>query len=1410
MKRHIELYIGGRLADLSDESFILFNYTFEEVGSPVTIKNSKTYPITLPGTPANNAIFDEFYRLDGIVGTGFNPLVRTPFKIFDETGEMLVTGYCKLDRVQSTGETIHSYSVTLYGSLGGYFYDLMYNEDGTSKNLGDIQYRDANGQAFTPNTTAFDLYAQTISDCWSSLHDGSVRSGAAFYNVLNFAPCYNGLPTDFDTKKALVQSGMYKGLFPSGSGDDRPHPDSNGTYLVTMATDKTEDEVRDYRAYLQRPVLSVSAFLSAMVERGGLTITPAALARMDDDIWITLPLPARRASYGSYPMSGIFSGTMTPADLLISLAKSFALVFDTQGEQVTMMTRDEFFADGIAVDIESRLTNERGTTPVAIESKWYLFKDEIAGEFADEYAKVWNKCYGEQKVNTGYEFDAGSKTITDLKTRGAVQFLESSQMFVTSSNATGLYFPSVLFEDTTFVGYNQAGTESKTITLDPYLANLTTRDYFNDTFPGYDVFDKPQMYSAGKKAADGSGVLLWYLGRIEMPDTTSRNWHLSNDANALFGLLNDGKPCWDMRHSVYQTTNVILDYMPHFSRWSDDYSLDWGIPQEIAVPGVNAPQRTLYTEYWRDWIAALYDKDTKVVTRKVNLEGLQVGTGLMKNSYWFGGQRWRLNKIVNHSMTTFDLTECEFVRITEVEPYSPEPTPDTPTLTLAFPSASISADAQTAKLNIKSTIKGWRLKSKPEWITAVSPSSGDPAETFTEVSYTAQANGQTLRTGKIVFVITDDESIKKEFTITQQAQVIPSKYINAVPNPVVFTSYGQAVTIEVSANVAWSVNSTPEWIGKSQSGNRITLYNGADTPTEGILQLRSTEGDGTICNVVCKYATSNYFSMSPSGTIQVSADTTEQEITITSDRSWRLNAGTGVQIDGASYATGTGNKTLTMTFAENTGSSEKHNTLSGTTTSGSTITASLNVKQAGTAPTPSEESISTNTASLYLKNTGETGEVIVDATSGWTIYSKPNWITADPTSGNAGQTGVALTASATATEREGDVVFRLTADTTKTASVHISQGGEYLNVTPTEIEMMRYQTNNIAVDTNATSWDIDHEGSYNGYTITKGANGFSVTRNDEVVEPITIEVSTSGGLTQDVTINLAEGYVLRPFPTGLGFIANGESKTIQITANVAWEVDTLSLPEWLSVSPASGTGTGNIVVTAELNGGVSQRDATIAVTGDHDTECTIPVTQQAGQGVVTIAWVQDSPISVIEGLTAVLSVETNQDAWNLSQTGDIDGDWYVERQGNTVLVTKTSSEDVSLTLRASTTQGVHADMVLNSVEVVPFVFTGNAQRSSLYDAITGGWTLVSNDSVSHSVPSMMVKFLNAYGSTLSTKQIIVPGGTIAARGTLTGTETWARATEVSRYNLQNATKMRLTISIDDMEKTIEFNITLNQ
>ena len=305
MRRKIALYINGTRADLQDAGLVLYNYAFTDNDNPTAVKNSFSKQITLPGTATNAVIFGHIARPDRITSAMqsiyFDPLTETPFEIRINGDEVLESGYLRLDSVMREGRLVKGYKVTLFGGLGSFFYSLAYDADGNRKTLASLDYL---GTANPDSELDFQIYANRVSTAWARLA-ADPASVTTIWDVINFAPAYNGVPEgDFSADKGYGDQNALGA--PSQSGYN---PDASGNIVVKFPADRDEWAVKDLRSYLQRPVLSWRAFLQAVARpgnNGGYTFDysdiPEAQYRY---LWKTLPMIS---SIGNF---GLSKGTLT-------------------------------------------------------------------------------------------------------------------------------------------------------------------------------------------------------------------------------------------------------------------------------------------------------------------------------------------------------------------------------------------------------------------------------------------------------------------------------------------------------------------------------------------------------------------------------------------------------------------------------------------------------------------------------------------------------------------------------------------------------------------------------------------------------------------------------------------------------------------------------------------------------------------------------------------------------------------------------------------------------------------------------------------------------------------------------------------------------------------------------------------
>lgn len=701
----ISLYIADKKVDLDTNSFILFNYTMEDLTNPTIVKNSFSKQITLKGTPANNEIFGNMHKSDrriyqGInnVGVGYNPLRKTPFSIYNEKGEMLESGYIKLDSVTIVGG-IPEYKISLYGGLGSFFYGLTYNDDGGKKTLADIQYI-VDGKMVNPYTYSIRINAEEMSYAWqiilsqASLQHDKITD---IYGLINFVPAYKGYPDNFDANKAYyrpyIKSRNMPNIYISSEGYST-HPDGEGGIIIEMANQHTEWEMQDLRSYLQQPAIRFACVIDAIsrtnINGYSLRIDEGAKLQLAESLWLTLKLPNREKvnMSSSILLSELLNSTLSPAEYIIGYAKMMGFVFLTNPHTkvITMMSRNKFYGENTStIDITSKIDVQSIEVGSLIDAKYMVFSTENVGELAKAYAERYGRNYGSQVINTGYEFNVSEiDLLTNFPFKGACDVMEQNlNYYVYGGDADpeyGVYenylLKFALTEEVSWKLYRNNGNaeDEKLEEKIFYPLQFPISPYGYNKFEDFkDTFPKIQMHASQNKSEDGSNILILFNGMVELPTYLEGGFGIADvtffltDDNQGMLNLNGGKPCWNLFHD---DNSYPVHALPSFRRSADDLSLDFGASKEVFVSDQTPDISHIYGYRWQRYIHDRYDKDGRVMRCKVNLRGMQVGQELMRNFFFFDNSIWVMNKIINHSITTNDLTECEFVKVQNIENYT--------------------------------------------------------------------------------------------------------------------------------------------------------------------------------------------------------------------------------------------------------------------------------------------------------------------------------------------------------------------------------------------------------------------------------------------------------------------------------------------------------------------------------------------------------------------------------------------------------------------------------------------------------------------------------------------------------------------------------------------------------------------
>lgn len=316
----LELYIAGLKADIPENFSVLFNYNSTEVSNPTAIKNKYSSSIILPGTPENNKIFGDIWKLGRLLipkesesnlphttgrlisGVNFDARKRVDFKIYNNS-DLIESGYLQLLEVNIGLEEI-TYRLSLYGGLGDFFYTLQYDEDNVEKNLASL-FWGWKGTKGEEDTTSLGIWnREFIRDSWAKIPN--TPAGGDIEEDITAIPTYSGMYEDFSSDKVLINvpslSSYYSQssvLFPSSVvNDNKTYSLYDSKYaLLETPRELDEWEARDLRAEYQRVGVRFSSFFKAIsnpLNNGGYNVV------LDPDIedtpyfqksWILLDRP---------------------------------------------------------------------------------------------------------------------------------------------------------------------------------------------------------------------------------------------------------------------------------------------------------------------------------------------------------------------------------------------------------------------------------------------------------------------------------------------------------------------------------------------------------------------------------------------------------------------------------------------------------------------------------------------------------------------------------------------------------------------------------------------------------------------------------------------------------------------------------------------------------------------------------------------------------------------------------------------------------------------------------------------------------------------------------------------------------------------------------------------------------------
>lgn len=393
---------------------------------------------------------------------------------------------------------------------------------------------------------------------------------------------------------------------------------------------------------------------------------------------LSLTAPSSVSSDTEITQNRLLSTEYTPADYLLAYSKMFGLYWfkDQYENKVYCRTRNNFFYP-VVENIDDLIDRSQPmeVTPFVFDHKWYSMTQETPDTyFGEKYMTDWGKVYGEQKINTNYNFDSECQEMFEnFPYQNAIMARASSTYFSDYKNKNGDFVPCFFLD-----GWKGKLFNGREEIEDDYSQNLVDWSNYDKWYdaPGFDWLPKACYYELDnneRKPVEINNVLLFYNGKSETPG----HFWITDDNNYMISLA-DGV-CWlYTERSTDEEGNTIAiraNTIPSFSRYKTAggsilRSWDFGEPKELYVDnlslGINS---SVYDRYWKDYLSDQYSVNARVVTCYVLWDRI-VKEELQRRFWFFDNSIWMLNKIIDYDLNSYKPTKCEFIRIIDSANYS--------------------------------------------------------------------------------------------------------------------------------------------------------------------------------------------------------------------------------------------------------------------------------------------------------------------------------------------------------------------------------------------------------------------------------------------------------------------------------------------------------------------------------------------------------------------------------------------------------------------------------------------------------------------------------------------------------------------------------------------------------------------
>ena len=330
----------------------------------------------------------------------------------------------------------------------------------------------------------------------------------------------------------------------------------------------------------------------------------------------------------------ILSKELSQRDLLTDITKSLGCVWDIQGDNIKIRTRNNYFGRYELKDWTMKLdrSSEIEYKPLAYDkAKYTLSYTDGDSLLENQYKSKTGLDYGKQYIDTGYQFNSDEEKLYTSPLYNTVMSKGDRKCVMLDSSHRG-----------------------KIVTQTPYeIPMIETKDHGSPK-EGYRYL----MDCGWQPLIKGEFVFI----------TQDSSWMESDKI---------GGRCWyDVEHYAYPAIGnniVICSAIPLFDTRRGYASWDWA-KSSVSFSGETDESydasTALYPRFWDKYISELYSARNQVMTAWFNLTPEDLLEFSFKDFVIIDGRLWHPNKVMDFDLSGESLTKAELIEVHDIEAWT--------------------------------------------------------------------------------------------------------------------------------------------------------------------------------------------------------------------------------------------------------------------------------------------------------------------------------------------------------------------------------------------------------------------------------------------------------------------------------------------------------------------------------------------------------------------------------------------------------------------------------------------------------------------------------------------------------------------------------------------------------------------